>query len=213
MKRNSQDGGSADSSGNSSARNDAQSGQTDVRELIQDLFQGEQRGAHVTLSGLREHWAAVVGDSLARKTHPGRLDGNLLWIWAKDSAWAYQLQFFKDDLLQSISAFLESDEIRDLRFRLGSIPERPPMQSGPSNSEHQNRRPIATEVHDSGGPGPAPNSGHDVPADSISAESIAANNPADATEEPRMAASISDDRLKARFLRAYRRRPKPPSGH
>ncbi|MBI3992471.1 MAG: DUF721 domain-containing protein [Candidatus Lambdaproteobacteria bacterium] len=101
-------------------------GQGDLRDLMQGLFDDPQRRGHLTVQALREHWGDIVGAGLADKTHPGRLEGRLLWIWARDSAWVYQLQFFKEDLLRSVQTFLESDEIDDLRFRLGEIPQRPP---------------------------------------------------------------------------------------
>ena len=101
-------------------------GQSDLRDLIQGLFDDPERRGPLTLQALREHWADIVGVGLADKTHPGKLDGRLLWVWARDSAWVYQLQFFKEDLLRSVQTFLESDEISDMRFRLGTIPEHAP---------------------------------------------------------------------------------------
>lgn len=109
-------------------------GTGEVGDLIAALFRDSKRETHVTLSALRQHWAGIVGAQLANRTHPLRLKGGVLWVAAKDSAWVYELQFFKEELLCSVNTFLESGEVKELRFRLGEIP--PPEGEAAASPAH-----------------------------------------------------------------------------
>ena len=99
--------------------------QGDMRQLVRGVFRQQAKGAFLTLNLLRQHWPNVVGPELGARTHPQRLDGGTLWIAAPDACWAYELQFFKPELLSSVQAFLESRAVSDLRFQVGAVPAQP----------------------------------------------------------------------------------------
>lgn len=91
--------------------------------LVTQLFREREKNPHLTVTLLRHHWRAILGAEMADRTYPTRLTRNTLWINAVDASWAYQLQFMKGELLQSIQVFTESTAIKDLRFRQGDVPE------------------------------------------------------------------------------------------
>jgi len=98
----------------------------DLRDLVGELFRTRKKQPHLVVTLLRQHWAGIVGAEMARKTWPKRLAGETLWIAATDSGWAYQLQFMKGELLDSLAAFLERPLVTDLRFRVEPLPEAEP---------------------------------------------------------------------------------------
>jgi hypothetical protein len=103
--------------------------------MIARLFREQKREGHLLLNALRQHWPAVVGEKLGRVTWPLRMEGHTLWVAAKDSAWVYELQFLKAELLDSVRTWLAAETVQDMRFRLGRIPaadaaEAPEADSG-----------------------------------------------------------------------------------
>jgi hypothetical protein len=91
--------------------------QHDLRSLVRGVFRERAQEPMLTLNLLRQHWSQVVGEELAAQIRPQRLASGTLWIAAADACWAYELQFFKAELLASVQAFLESRGVNDLRFR------------------------------------------------------------------------------------------------
>ena len=91
--------------------------------MIARLFREQKREGHLLLHALRLHWPAIVGDKLGRVTWPLRMEGQTLWVAAKDSTWVYELQFLKAELLDSVRTWLAAETVRDMRFRLGRIPD------------------------------------------------------------------------------------------
>ena len=96
--------------------------QADVKSLVRGVFSEGDREPLLMLSLLRRHWPDVVGPELAGRTYPRRLARGTLWIAAPDACWAYELQFFKTELLNSVQTFLESQAVRELRFQVGEVP-------------------------------------------------------------------------------------------
>jgi hypothetical protein len=94
--------------------------ETELRHLVRGVFGGQAKGGLLTLNLLRQHWPGVVGPELGARTRPQRLEGGTLTIAAPDACWAYELQFFKPELLASVQAFLESRTVSELRFQVRS---------------------------------------------------------------------------------------------
>jgi len=95
------------------------------QDLAKSVFREHRREDHVALVSLQRQWAALVGAGLAERTWPSRLQRGLLWVTAPDSSWAYQLQFLKRELLGSLQSSMQDCPVRDLRFKVGTIPALP----------------------------------------------------------------------------------------
>jgi hypothetical protein len=171
----------------------------------------------LTLNLLRQYWCEVVGDEMARKTHPKRLEKGVLWIDAPDASWAFELQFFKSELLGSVRAFLESEAVRDLRFQNGA----PPGAGEPPNStrgaDAPGARPEQTRQAGSPPANPLP-SQHpsSSPARSPAIPPALVRAPAIPPALVRASVAISDPALREAFQRSLARRgrgrkPRTPS--
>ena len=107
--------------------------QQDLRTLLHGVFNERDKAPFLALNALRQFWPDVVGAEIARRTHPSRIERGTLWIASPDACWAYELQFFKRELLSSVQTFIESHAIHDLRFCTGQLPpagpdSQPPVQ-------------------------------------------------------------------------------------
>jgi hypothetical protein len=67
-------------------------------------------------------WPELVGEDVARNSHPIRLTGTVLTIVTHSSAWSQQLSLLSERILAAIEARLPSAGIAELRFRVGRIP-------------------------------------------------------------------------------------------
>lgn len=76
------------------------------------------------LSLLSAGWSEIVGDDVARNTHPSRILDDALWITTRSSAWSQQLTFLADRILDAVRARLPQTPVARLRFRVGKLPAR-----------------------------------------------------------------------------------------
>jgi hypothetical protein len=93
----------------------------EFRDLITAMFRERHKHPHLTVNLLRQHWADILGPELAERTYPARMAGQTLWINALDASWAYQLQFMKHELLESVQVFMGTADITELRFKQGAL--------------------------------------------------------------------------------------------
>ena len=72
----------------------------------------------------------VVGDSLAEKTSPSRLVRKVLYIRVEDSAYAHQLSYFTDRLIDLIAspAILGEGKVLKIKFRVGEQVKAPEIR-------------------------------------------------------------------------------------
>jgi predicted nucleic acid-binding Zn ribbon protein len=66
-------------------------------------------------------WQEAAGPALARFTRPGQIRRGQLEITVANSTIMQELTFQKDRIFTALQAELPDSNIRDLRFRLGSI--------------------------------------------------------------------------------------------
>jgi predicted nucleic acid-binding Zn ribbon protein len=74
---------------------------------------------------LREHriitaWRAIVGEAIADRAVPDGLQGGVLYVEVKSSAWLHQLSFQKQTLIENANrAVGDPPLVEDVRFHLG----------------------------------------------------------------------------------------------
>lgn len=67
-------------------------------------------------------WSEIVGEEIARNTHPLRIADGTLLVTTRSSAWSQQLSFLADRIVEAIRARVPRAGIEQLRFRVGQIP-------------------------------------------------------------------------------------------
>ena len=93
------------------------------------------------LSLLAAGWSEIVGDDVARNTHPTRILDDTLWITTRSSAWSQQLSFLAERILSAVRARLPHPSVERLRFRVGQLPSRAIPRHRPSGPLPERARP------------------------------------------------------------------------
>ena len=76
------------------------------------------------------NWKNIVGARLEKVTRPRSLRNGVLTIEVPTSAWAQELSFFKQEILEKLSDFLERDTVvRNIIFKVAEWEDRslPPV--------------------------------------------------------------------------------------
>jgi len=68
---------------------------------------------------LRRDWSSIVGEPIARHTHPDAIRYKKLYLLADHSTWLQHLQFLKPSLIEKINTAAGEAIITDLVLRVG----------------------------------------------------------------------------------------------
>jgi hypothetical protein len=83
---------------------------------------GDGPAPHEPLLLLQAAWPDIVGAQVARNSRPARIGDGTLLITTRSSAWSHQLSLLADHVLHAVSARLPKVELKQLRFRVGTVP-------------------------------------------------------------------------------------------
>ncbi len=67
-------------------------------------------------------WADIVGEDVARNTHPARIADGTLVVVTRSSAWSQQLSFLAERVVAAVGARIPQIGVTQLRFRVGKLP-------------------------------------------------------------------------------------------
>ena len=73
----------------------------------------------VVISAVRRQWNSLVGEGIAVHTYPDTVKGTVLTVMVDTPQWMHHLSFFKAEITDK----LDHLGIRDVRFRIGRLPE------------------------------------------------------------------------------------------
>jgi predicted nucleic acid-binding Zn ribbon protein len=86
-----------------------------VKKVIEKLDPTKQKKSVKIISA----WRAVAGRELAQHTKPVGLRKNSLLVVVDDSAWFYQVNLKKEELLAALKKKKGCEKIEKVRFRIG----------------------------------------------------------------------------------------------
>jgi hypothetical protein len=84
-------------------------------QVLRGLGAPEASGVHLVF----DRWSEVVGEALAARTRPLRIDGNRLVLAVDEPAIATHVRFLQAELLARLSDLLGPDRVTDLDLRVG----------------------------------------------------------------------------------------------
>ena len=106
----------------STHRNDGKRrGPQPIGELVSELLTRRGLGRKLATENQAVAWREAVGDELAEISRPGPVRRGVMEITVAHPALVQELTFEKAEILQRIQQTWARGEIRDLRFRVGSI--------------------------------------------------------------------------------------------
>ncbi|MGH7897950.1 MAG: DUF721 domain-containing protein [Candidatus Binatia bacterium] len=88
--------------------------------ILADLVERLQFRERLREHGVWNVWPEVVGELLASKAEPMRIEDGKLFIRAASSIWMQELQFLKDDIRTRLNQRLGAPIVREIFLLLGS---------------------------------------------------------------------------------------------
>jgi len=88
-----------------------------LKNVVEGLSHSKQSGPEKIL----KTWPTIAGKDLAHHTRPSYLHKGSLLILVSDSAWFYQANLRKQELLISLQKKLPKEKIKSIQFRIGDI--------------------------------------------------------------------------------------------
>ncbi len=80
----------------------------------------------LTLTAVKNQWTELVGQTIAAHTYPDVIKGRTIFINVDTPQWMHHLGFYKEEICQK----LERYAVKELKFRIGRIPERTKLEQG-----------------------------------------------------------------------------------
>jgi predicted nucleic acid-binding Zn ribbon protein len=116
-----------------------------IGSILEQLFRNPEWKDKLQASLPLLRWQEIVGDKIARQSQPESLKDGVLEVKVANSAWLHHLRFLEGDLRHKLNKELPTLEIKELRFRQGSLEEVQPAESSarteqtpaPHNHEEQ----------------------------------------------------------------------------
>jgi predicted nucleic acid-binding Zn ribbon protein len=102
-----------------------------IGSILKQLFQDEKWENNIEASLPLLRWQEIVGSQLARQTEPEFFKDGVLQVRVENSVWLNHLRFLAEELRQKLHKELPSLEIKELRFRQGTLDK---IQSGPPST-------------------------------------------------------------------------------
>lgn len=87
--------------------------------------------SHLFELRLQQQWRDLIGEPVGSHTWPAQVRFKKLYLIVRNSVWLQQLIFLKPTLLAKLNERAGSEVLTDIAFRVGEIPERPTVSSGP----------------------------------------------------------------------------------
>lgn len=87
-------------------------------QVLQDMMEHSKLGQQILKHRLFEHWEALVGQELAQRLRPYKIQGKTLILSVDHPAWIQELQFLKGKLLAKIQEQFPDSDVDTLRLIL-----------------------------------------------------------------------------------------------
>jgi predicted nucleic acid-binding Zn ribbon protein len=103
-----------------------------IGSILKQLFQDQKWENNIEASLPLLRWQEIVGSQLARQTQPEFLKDGVLQVRVENSVWLNHLRYLGEELRQKLNEELPSLEIKELRFRQGTLDK---VQSGSPSTD------------------------------------------------------------------------------
>ena len=68
-------------------------------------------------------WGKINAANVAQNSAPDKLIGGVLYVNAKNSTWAQQINLLKSDIILKLNAFMGTQAVKDIRLKTGHVGE------------------------------------------------------------------------------------------
>lgn len=94
---------------------------TFLGDLVQVLLKNWSQKSQIYTGLASYYWPQVIGDALKDKTEVSQVKNGILWVKTPDPALAYNLTFFKKEIINKYRRYLGGKTIQGLRITVGEL--------------------------------------------------------------------------------------------
>jgi hypothetical protein len=95
-----------------------------LAELVREVYPSREPDDVAAIRAFA-WWRRAVPERVFLRARPVRMSGNVLYINTATTAWASELDHMKEQLLASVQNQGPGARVKELRFRVGPLPEAP----------------------------------------------------------------------------------------
>jgi predicted nucleic acid-binding Zn ribbon protein len=92
-----------------------------LEDLVKGIIGNFGRKEKLSEEDIRSAWSLVVGEQAAKHSRPRSFAEARLIVHVDDSGWLYELTTRKKYILNSLSAELKGQKLKDITFRMGEL--------------------------------------------------------------------------------------------
>jgi predicted nucleic acid-binding Zn ribbon protein len=92
-----------------------------IGELLTQLIARRGYAREIGTAAMESAWQEAIGEKMAKFTRPGSVRRGVLEVTVANNLLVQELGFQKDQLLQKLQKLAPQENIKNLRFRVGSV--------------------------------------------------------------------------------------------
>ena len=90
-----------------------------LRPAIAQLFSKLDAQAGTSIHKIQAKWKMIVGEKVAGHSCPGRLAGNVLYVYVDSSVWLDEIsRFHSDNILRNVQDTIGAGAVKNVRFQV-----------------------------------------------------------------------------------------------
>jgi predicted nucleic acid-binding Zn ribbon protein len=90
----------------------------DLSAIMNKLVGESEYSKKLNQYNIFNHWPAIVGPAIGKKTKPEKLFKGLLYISVSNSTWSNELSSMSDQLIKKINEYIGEEIVKGLRFKI-----------------------------------------------------------------------------------------------
>ena len=92
-----------------------------LRNAVESCLKNKELDSILLLIQIRKRWSLIIGDSLAKKTHPSKIINRCLVVNVEDASYQHYLRYYIQPILEYIESICGPQKINRVRFVLGDV--------------------------------------------------------------------------------------------
>jgi predicted nucleic acid-binding Zn ribbon protein len=92
-----------------------------IGDLLTQLIARRGYAREIGTAAMESAWKEAIGEKMAKFTRPGNVKRGVLEVTVANNLLVQELGFQKDQLLQKLQKLAPQENIKSLRFRVGSV--------------------------------------------------------------------------------------------
>lgn len=92
-----------------------------LAQIIEGFMTNWSRSSLLQTGLASYYWPRVIGEALKEKTEVSQVKNGILWVKTPDPALAYNLTFFKKEIINKYRRYLGKKNIRGVRVTVGAL--------------------------------------------------------------------------------------------